>query len=90
MQEPVNTNNYKTEVVMIIGTILTVLLIGGILHEMSKSGDTRVKRGKDIFGDSYTKTEGPCYRCDGTGEVNGKTCHKCGGTGWYQKTTWHS
>lgn len=73
-----------------IGTILTVCLIGGVLNEMSKSGDTRVKHGKNIFGDSYTETEGPCFRCDGTGKVHGKTCRKCGGSGQYQKTTWYS
>ena len=76
-----------------IGTIL--LLTGGVvgasvLNEMRKSGDTRVERGKDIFGNRYKIEDGVCFRCDGSGKVHGKTCRKCGGSGRYHKRTWYS
>lgn len=73
-----------------IGTILTVCLIGGALDAISKAGDTRVKHGKDIFGHRYKTEDGVCFRCDGSGKVHGKTCHKCGGSGRYHKRTWYS
>ena len=73
-----------------IGTILTVCAVAGAINALGKVGDTRVRHGKNIFGERYRTEDGPCYRCDGTGEVHGHTCRKCGGSGWYHKRTWYS
>lgn len=72
-----------------IGTILVACGVAATLNTLSKIGDTHVKRGRDFFGNRYKSEDGPCYRCDGTGKVNGHTCRKCGGSGWYHKRTWY-
>lgn len=73
-----------------IGTILGTCAVVAVIDTLSELGDTKVKRGKDIFGRRYKAVDGECYRCDGTGEVHGKTCSKCGGTGRYHRRTWYS
>lgn len=73
-----------------IGTILFTCGVIAVIDALSKMGDTKVKYGKDIFGQRCKKEDGECYRCDGTGEVHGKTCRKCGGSGRYHRTTWYS
>ena len=51
--------------------------------------DTRVKRGKNLFGCRYKEVSGECFRCNGSGKVHGKTCRKCGGTGEFCRTTFY-
>ena len=73
-----------------IGTILLGCAAVAVLDALGKMGDTRVKYGKDIFGNRYKTEDGICYRCDGSGEVHGHTCRKCGGSGRYHRRTWYS
>ena len=54
-----------------------------------RGGDTVVTRGSNFWGNRYVEVKGQCFRCGGTGEVNGHTCRKCGGTGRYERKTWH-
>ena len=72
-----------------IGKILVGCAVCGIIDAVSKMNDSRVERGKSVFGHRYKKVDGICYRCDGTGEVHGETCRKCGGSGRYHKRTWY-
>lgn len=67
-----------------------LLTIGGvaIVDALSRLDDTHVKKGKR-FGKRYKTVSGTCFRCDGTGKVNGHTCRKCGGWGTYSHRTWY-
>ena len=74
--------------------MLTEFLVGigvaSALNALGKRGDTRVRHGKDIFGNRYRTVDGMCYRCGGSGLVNGTTCRKCGGSGRFHRRTWYS
>lgn len=72
-----------------IGSLLAVCAALATLDTVAKSDDTKVSRGRDIFGNRYKKVSGECFRCDGTGKVNGHTCRKCGGSGTYSRCTWY-
>ena len=73
-----------------IGTLLVGCAVYSVIDAISKMDDTHVKRGKDLLGRRYKTVDGVCYRCDGTGEVHGKTCRKCGGSGRFHNRTWYS
>ena len=74
--------------------MLTEFLVGigvaSALNALRKRGDTRVRHGEDIFGNRYRTVDGMCYRCGGSGLVNGTTCRKCGGSGRFHRRTWYS
>ena len=73
-----------------IGTLLVGCAIYGVIDAISKMDDTKVRHGKDLLGRRYKTVDGVCHRCDGSGEVHGKTCRKCGGSGRYHSRTWYS
>ena len=67
------------------------LIVGVVvLNAISKIGDTRVKYGRDIFGNKYKKVSGKCHSCGGSGSVRGHSCRKCGGSGRFSSRTWYS
>lgn len=69
----------------ILGLGVFVYLTGHFVGAVfGGGGGTRVKHGR-----KYKTVSGPCFRCDGTGQVRGQTCRKCGGSGTFSHTYWH-
>ena len=67
------------------GTIMTLCLLYSVGKTLSERGKTKVTHSRDFFGGHHTTVDGPCFRCDGTGKVHGRTCRKCGGSGRYHR-----
>ena len=83
-------NNEAYEDTDMFGPLLGFVFIVYVISAVFKGGggDTRVKHGRGLSGRKYKTVNGPCFRCDGTGQVHGQTCRKCGGSGRFSQTYW--
>lgn len=66
-------------------TIFIVCALYAVGKTISDRGKTKVSHSRDIFGGRHTTVDGPCFSCDGTGKVRGRTCRKCGGSGRFHR-----
>ena len=75
-----------------IGWIIVGVIVYNVAKRIKWSDDgdvTNVNNGKTFFSD-YHEVDGDCFRCHGTGRVNGRTCRKCGGSGRFHRTTYYN